>query len=167
MSSISSCPVLSLILLFVILSRHDTWRILLSHLWCAASSLFLFATVIGVVKLVLNIPITVAEKMLLKCISISLFSWLESNFQWIYCSLWRKCISTLYVMTEPKWFWIKSESGIITEFIHSGYFYVASSSPLLLRGTPDHSTNTVLELTCQSTTGNCEWRTCPRTLHGG
>src|SRR6218665_3509577 len=30
-------------------------------------------------------------------------------------------------------------------FIHSGYFYSASSSPLLLRGAPDYSTNTVSE----------------------
>src|SRR6218665_2346498 len=29
--------------------------------------------------------------------------------------------------------------------IHSGYFYGASSSPLLLRGAPDYSTDTVLE----------------------
>ena len=40
-------PFLSLIVLFVILSRHDTRRILFSHLWYAAFSLFLFATVIG------------------------------------------------------------------------------------------------------------------------
>jgi len=50
-------------------------------------------------------------------------------------------------------------------FIHSGYFYGASSSPLLLRGAPDYSIDTVSELTRQSTTGNCEWRTCPRFLH--
>ena len=30
-------------------------------------------------------------------------------------------------------------------FIHSGHFYSASSSPLLLRGAPDYSTNTVSE----------------------
>ena len=28
-------------------------------------------------------------------------------------------------------------------FIHSGHFYSASSSPLLLRGAPDYSTDTV------------------------
>jgi len=32
-------------------------------------------------------------------------------------------------------------------FIHSGYFYSASSSPLLLRGAPDYSIDTVAELT--------------------
>src|SRR6218665_318248 len=30
-------------------------------------------------------------------------------------------------------------------FIHSGHFYSARSSPLLLRGTPDYSTDTVSE----------------------
>jgi len=32
-------------------------------------------------------------------------------------------------------------------FIHSGYFYRAFSSPLLLRGTPDYSIDAVPELT--------------------
>jgi len=35
-------------------------------------------------------------------------------------------------------------------FIHSGYFYSASSSPLLFRGTPHYSTDTVLESTHQA-----------------
>ena len=52
----------------------------------------------------------------------------------------------------------------IRAFIHSRYFYSASSNPLLLRGAPSHSIYTVLELTRQSTTENCEWRTCPRSL---
>src|SRR6218665_948092 len=38
----------------------------------------------------------------------------------------------------------------IHSFVHSGYFYSASSSPLLLRGAPDYS------ITQRSTTGNCE-----------
>src|SRR6218665_1770406 len=33
----------------------------------------------------------------------------------------------------------------INSFIHSGYFYSAPSSPLLLRGAPDYSTDTVSE----------------------
>src|SRR6218665_2883997 len=36
-------------------------------------------------------------------------------------------------------------------FIHSGYFYSTSSSPLLLRGTPNYSIDTVSELTRRST----------------
>ena len=40
-------------------------------------------------------------------------------------------------------------------FIHSGYFYSASSSALLLRGTPDYSIDTASELTRRSTIGNC------------
>jgi len=56
---------------------------------------------------------------------------------------------------------------LIHSFIHSGYFYSASSSPLLLRGAPDYSIDTVSELTRRSATGNCEWRICPRSLHGG
>jgi len=41
-------------------------------------------------------------------------------------------------------------------FIHSEYFCGASSSPLLLRGAPGCSIDTVLELRCRSATGNCE-----------
>jgi len=52
-------------------------------------------------------------------------------------------------------------------YIHSRYFYIASSSPLLLKGTPDYSIDTLLELTCRSATFNCEWRTCPKSLRGG
>jgi len=33
-------------------------------------------------------------------------------------------------------------------FIHSGYFFSASSSPLLLGAAPNYSVDTVLELTC-------------------
>jgi len=55
----------------------------------------------------------------------------------------------------------------IHSFNHSRYFYSASSSALLLRGTPDYSINTVSELTCWNATGNFEWRKCPRCLHGG
>ena len=36
---------------------------------------------------------------------------------------------------------------LINLFIHSGYFYSASSIPLLLRGAPDYSIDTVSELT--------------------
>ena len=47
----------------------------------------------------------------------------------------------------------QSLRGLRTEFIHSflsfihsfGHFYSAASSPLLLRGAPDYSTNTVSE----------------------
>jgi len=54
---------------------------------------------------------------------------------------------------------------ITSRLIHSLlYFYSASSSPLLLRGAPDYSIDTVSELTSQSATSNCEWRTCPRSL---
>src|SRR6218665_2976600 len=34
---------------------------------------------------------------------------------------------------------------LIDSFIHSGHFYSAPSSPLLYRGTPDYSTDTVSE----------------------
>jgi len=45
---------------------------------------------------------------------------------------------------------------ILHSFIHSGYLYSAPSSPLLLRGDPDYSIDTVSESTLRSTTGNCE-----------
>ena len=37
------------------------------------------------------------------------------------------------------------EGNIHSALIHSGYFYSAPSSPLLLRGAPDYSTDTVSE----------------------
>jgi len=44
----------------------------------------------------------------------------------------------------------------VNPFIHSRYLYSTFSSLLLLRGAPhDYSIDTL-----QSTTGNCEWRTC-------
>src|SRR6218665_3096925 len=39
----------------------------------------------------------------------------------------------------------KDRAGSNHSFIHSGHFYSASSSPLLLRGAPDYSTDTVSE----------------------
>ena len=56
---------------------------------------------------------------------------------------------------------------IIHSFINSWCFYSTSSSPLLLRSTPDYSIDTLSELTCRNATWNCKWRTCPRSLHGG
>src|SRR6218665_1382136 len=41
-------------------------------------------------------------------------------------------------------------------FIHSGYFYSASSNLLLFRGTPDYSIDTVSKLTRRNATGNCK-----------
>ena len=53
-------------------------------------------------------------------------------------------------------------------FIHSRYSCSATSSPLLLRGASDYRIDTVSKLTrSRSATGNCEWRTCPRSLRGG
>jgi len=54
----------------------------------------------------------------------------------------------------------------VFSLIHSGYLYSASSSSLLLRGAPDYSIDTVSEYIRRSATGNCEWRTCPRSLRG-
>ena len=50
-------------------------------------------------------------------------------------------------------------------FFHSGYFYSASPSQLLLRGVPDTAW-----LLCRSLHAEApqaaEWRICPRSLHG-
>ena len=51
--------------------------------------------------------------------------------------------------------------------VHSEYFYSVSSSPLLFRGAPDCGIDTASKLTRRSATGNCEWRTCPRSLRCG
>ena|SRR6218665_490268 len=53
-------------------------------------------------------------------------------------------------------FWLTSSVASNSAFINSGYFYSASSSPLLVRGAPDDSIDTVLELTRQSTADNYE-----------
>ena len=48
----------------------------------------------------------------------------------------------------------------IHSFFLSGYLYSTSSNPLLLRGAPDYSVDTVSELTHRSASGNSERRTC-------
>jgi len=61
------------------------------------------------------------------------------------------------------------KTKFIHSFIHSGYFYGTSSSPLglLLGGVTDYSFDTVSDLTHRSAKGNCEWRSCRRSLlHG-
>src|SRR6218665_1567004 len=40
---------------------------------------------------------------------------------------------------------LQTENTALHSFIHSGHFYSAPSSPLLLRGAPDYRTNTVSE----------------------
>ena len=66
---------------------------------------------------------------------------------------------TVFVMHAPKQFWCYRRLGYVHSFIHSGYFYSASSSPLLFIGAPDYSIDSVSELTRRSAT---EWRTCPK-----
>src|SRR6218665_1944586 len=60
-----------------------------------------------------------------------------------------------------------NSSWPVVVFIHSGYLYSATSSQLLLRRAPDYNVDTKSELTRRRATGNCEWRTCPRSLNGG
>jgi len=74
----------------------------------------------------------------------------------------------MYIMFVLK-FVQKLPLPITSSIIHSGYFYSASSRPLLVIGAPDYSINVVSELTRRSAIGNCEWRTCPRiwSLRGG
>ena len=45
---------------------------------------------------------------------------------------------------------------IYYSFIHSEYFYSASTSPPLLRGDSDYSIDTVSEIKRRSATDNCE-----------
>ena len=40
--------------------------------------------------------------------------------------------------------WFKCTANVNVKFIHSGHFYSASSSPLLLRGATDYSTDTTV-----------------------
>src|SRR6218665_2316616 len=50
-----------------------------------------------------------------------------------------------YLRVENSIFNKFKEFKFIHSFIHSGHFYSAHSSPLLLRGAPDYSTDTVSE----------------------
>jgi len=68
--------------------------------------------------------------------------------------------------TPQDWRSYLCSSTLLSLFIHSGNFYSASSSPLL-RGAPDHTTDTVSEFTRRSATGYCKWRTCPRSIRVG
>ena len=72
--------------------------------------------------------------------------------------------------SKDHYYLLSTENSTPDIFIYSFriflIFYSASSSPLLLRGTPNYSIDTVSKLTRRSATGNCEWRTCPRSLHG-
>src|SRR6218665_922909 len=45
---------------------------------------------------------------------------------------------------------------LVYPFTHSGYFYSAFSSPLLLRGAPNYSIDTVSKLTRRIATDNCK-----------
>ena len=56
-----------------------------------------------------------------------------------------KKLSLLVKMTDNK----NTEQSLV-RFVHSGFFYYTSSSPLLFRGAPDYSVDTVSELTCRS-----------------
>src|SRR6218665_2968301 len=55
-------------------------------------------------------------------------------------------ISLLLSPFQPRLFF--TEQGRL--LIHSGYFYSAFSSPVLIRGVPDYSTDTLSESTCRS-----------------
>jgi len=48
----------------------------------------------------------------------------------------------------------RTRTSMVHSFIHSGYFYSASSSLLLFRGAPNKSIDTVSELTRRSATSN-------------
>ena len=106
-----------------------------------------------------------------------LLKWLKSHL--VFWISWSAC--TCFSLTAPtKWIWSMISFGLtqgssldpvlisltVHSFIHSEYFYSASSSPLLLRGAPDYSIDTVSELTCRSATGNCKWSTYPRSFCG-
>src|SRR6218665_2428869 len=69
----------------------------------------------------------------IKCIKISL----QLNAQNSVCCLF----------SPHLW---SADHSFIHSFIHSGHFYSAPSSPLLLRGAPDYSTDTVSEFLAEA-----------------
>src|SRR6218665_1905747 len=54
---------------------------------------------------------------------------------WVKCRFSKGYVLVMYMLS----------CQFIHSFIHSGHFYSAPSSPLLLRGAPDYSTDTVSE----------------------
>ena len=59
----------------------------------------------------------------------------------------------------------RPHNWLIHSFIHSGHFYSAHSSPLLLRGAPDYSTYIVSEFHAEAHR-QLQVNDCPRSLHG-
>src|SRR6218665_219604 len=55
------------------------------------------------------------------------------------------CLPLLFFPATYRALVVNLLPSILTTFIHSGHFYSAPSSPLLLRGVPDYSTDTVSE----------------------
>jgi len=51
----------------------------------------------------------------------------------------------LWFLSIIDWDLVVRKWCIVHSFVHSGYFYSASSSPLLLKGSPDYSIDTGLE----------------------
>src|SRR6218665_4013486 len=70
---------------------------------------------------------------------------------------WSKSITAAVVDPvglKANWSSIDDDIGCcIHSFIHSGHFYSAPSSPLLLRAPPDYSTDTVSEFHAHATAG--------------
>jgi len=60
-----------------------------------------------------------------------------------------------YTISYCSHYWIELRL-YFPDYVHSGYFFSASSSPLLLRGAPNYSIDAVSELTRRSATGNYE-----------
>ena len=88
------------------------------------------------------------------------------------CTLWYAIILYYYSIST----WLNADGmstaskgiGLVKAspllFIHSFQIFMwrLFKSTSILRGVLDYSFDTVSELTRRSTTGNCEWRTCPR-----
>jgi len=68
--------------------------------------------------------------------------------------IFKLCVVCIGVYTLSRFWGLGPKAS--ASFIHSGYFYSTSSSPLLLGVAPDYSIDTVSKLARRCAIGNCE-----------
>ena len=84
---------------------------------------------------------------------------LYKTWTWIICYPLGMHMLPLIQSVFPMLLQPDSLPAFLNSFIHSNHFYSASSSPLLL--------GYCAGVSRRSATGNCELKTCPRSLRGG
>src|SRR6218665_3299549 len=76
----------------------------------------------------------------------------------------RSCLYGCYAIKLVSCNNVLSSFSYFISFIHSGHFYSTSSSPLYYSGALPTQHGYCAGVSRRSATGNCELRTCPRSL---